>query len=87
MSDRGPVVGREAIEKWHADLFKQFHLSNSLITVDENLHPAGLEPATLVTKLKLACARFGGRRLGLVLFRALEYKQPPSFSLRLSASF
>jgi uncharacterized protein (TIGR02246 family) len=36
MSDRGPVVGREAIEKWHADLFKQFHLSNSLITVDED---------------------------------------------------
>ena len=36
MSDRGPVVGREAIEKWHADLFKQLHLSNSLITVDED---------------------------------------------------
>jgi uncharacterized protein (TIGR02246 family) len=36
MSDRGPVVGRDAIEKWHADLFKQFHLSNSLITVDED---------------------------------------------------
>jgi hypothetical protein len=26
-----------------------------------------LEPATLVTKLKLACARFGGQRVGLVL--------------------
>ena len=36
MSDRGPVIGRPAIEKYHADLFKQFHLSNSLITVDED---------------------------------------------------
>ena len=32
----GPINGREAIEKYHADLFKQFHLSNSLITVDED---------------------------------------------------
>jgi len=36
MTDRGPVIGRPAIEKYHADLFKQFHLSNSLITVDED---------------------------------------------------
>ena len=36
MTDRGPVIGRPAIEKYHADLFKQFHFSNSLITVDED---------------------------------------------------
>jgi hypothetical protein len=33
----------------------------------DHLHPAGLEPATPVTKLKLAWARFGGLRFGLVL--------------------
>ena len=32
-----------------------------------DLHPAWLEPATLVTKLKFAWARFGGQRFGLVL--------------------
>jgi uncharacterized protein (TIGR02246 family) len=30
----GPVNGREAIEKYHADLFKQVHLSDNLVTVD-----------------------------------------------------
>jgi hypothetical protein len=30
-------------------------------------NPAWLEPATLVTKLRFACARFGGQRIGLVL--------------------
>ena len=30
----GPINGREAIEKYHADLFKQIHLSNNLVTVD-----------------------------------------------------
>ena len=34
MTDRGPVIGRPAIEKYHADLFKQIHLSNNLVTVD-----------------------------------------------------
>jgi hypothetical protein len=32
-----------------------------------DLHPAGLEPAILVTKLKLAWVRFGGQRFGLIL--------------------
>jgi uncharacterized protein (TIGR02246 family) len=36
VTDRGPVKGRPAIERYHADLFKQLHLSNSLITVDED---------------------------------------------------
>jgi ketosteroid isomerase-like protein len=36
VTDTGPVNGRPAIEKYHADLFTQFHLSNSLITVDED---------------------------------------------------
>ena len=30
----GPVNGREAIEKYHADLFKQVQLSDNLVTVD-----------------------------------------------------
>jgi len=30
----GPINGRGAIEKYHADLFKQIHLSNNLVTVD-----------------------------------------------------
>ena len=28
VTDAGPIYGREAIEKWAADLFKQIHLSN-----------------------------------------------------------
>jgi hypothetical protein len=27
-ADMGPIYGREAIEKWAADLFKRIHLSN-----------------------------------------------------------
>jgi ketosteroid isomerase-like protein len=34
--DTGPVYGREAIEKWFTDLFKQVHISNHLATVDQN---------------------------------------------------
>jgi ketosteroid isomerase-like protein len=36
VSDRGPVNGRQAIEKFWADEFKQFHHSNEIVTVDEN---------------------------------------------------
>jgi uncharacterized protein (TIGR02246 family) len=36
VTDTGPVIGQPAIEKHHSDLFKQIHLSNSLITVDED---------------------------------------------------
>ena len=28
VTDSGPIYGREAIEKWAADLFKQIHFSN-----------------------------------------------------------
>ena len=36
VNDTGPVYGREAIEKYYADLFQKVHLSNWLITVDQN---------------------------------------------------
>ena len=32
----GPIFGRESIEKYYADLFKQIHLSNNLAPVDED---------------------------------------------------
>jgi len=35
LTDRGPINGRAAIEKWYADLFKQFHISNRLSKADE----------------------------------------------------
>jgi ketosteroid isomerase-like protein len=35
VADTGPIYGREAIEKYHADGFKQFHFSNSLSTADQ----------------------------------------------------
>ena len=35
VTDTGPIYGRGAIEKYHADVFKQFHFSNSLSTADQ----------------------------------------------------
>jgi hypothetical protein len=35
VTNKGPIYGREAIEKRYADLFKHFHVSNHLNTVDE----------------------------------------------------
>jgi uncharacterized protein (TIGR02246 family) len=35
VTPEGPIYGREAIEKRYADLFKHFHVSNHLNTVDE----------------------------------------------------
>ena len=34
VTDRGPINGREAIEKWYADLFQNVQFSNHVITVD-----------------------------------------------------
>ena len=34
--ETGPVTGRPAIEKYWADVFKQLHLSNEIVTVDED---------------------------------------------------
>jgi ketosteroid isomerase-like protein len=36
VNDTGPIYGREAIEKYYADLFQKVHLSNWLTTVDQN---------------------------------------------------
>jgi len=36
VTDRGPVNGREAIEKWYADLFQKVHFSDHIITIDED---------------------------------------------------
>jgi len=35
VTDSGPVYGRQAIEKWHADLFKQWHPSNHISKCDQ----------------------------------------------------
>jgi uncharacterized protein (TIGR02246 family) len=32
----GPISGRQAIEKWFADLFQRVHVSDTLITVDQD---------------------------------------------------
>ena len=34
VTDRGPINGREAIEKWYADLFKNVSFSDQIITID-----------------------------------------------------
>jgi uncharacterized protein (TIGR02246 family) len=36
LTDRGPINGREAIEKMYADLFQKVHFSDHVITVDQN---------------------------------------------------
>jgi ketosteroid isomerase-like protein len=36
VTDRGPVNGRQAIEKFHADDLQKVHVSNHLITVDDD---------------------------------------------------
>ena len=42
VTDRGPVYGREAIEKYYADLFQKMHFSDYLITPDQySPHPIG----------------------------------------------
>jgi len=36
VTDRGPVNGQEAIEKWYADLFQKVHFSDHIITIDQD---------------------------------------------------
>jgi len=36
VNDTGPIYGQEAIEKHWADVFKQVHFSNLLLTVDQD---------------------------------------------------
>ena len=36
VTDAGPVYGRQAIEKWYADMFQQFHPSNFIGKADQN---------------------------------------------------
>ena len=36
VTDGGPVNGREAIEKWYADLFKKVQFSDHVITIDQD---------------------------------------------------
>ena len=36
VTDQGPIYGREAIEKHFADVFQKVHVSNHLLTVDQN---------------------------------------------------
>jgi uncharacterized protein (TIGR02246 family) len=36
VTNRGPVYGREAIEKWHADLLRHMQFSNEVITIDQD---------------------------------------------------
>ena len=36
LNDKGPIKGREAIEKWYADLFQKLHFSDHVITVDQD---------------------------------------------------
>jgi uncharacterized protein (TIGR02246 family) len=36
VTDRGPVNGREAIEKWYADLFKRVQFTYYVITIDQD---------------------------------------------------
>jgi len=36
VNDSGPVYGRQAIEKWYADLFKQVHFTAHVIKADQD---------------------------------------------------
>ena len=36
LTDRGPIKGRQAIEKMYADLFQKLHFSDHVITVDQD---------------------------------------------------
>jgi uncharacterized protein (TIGR02246 family) len=36
LTDRGPVNGREAIEKWYAELFKKVQYTYYVITIDQD---------------------------------------------------
>jgi ketosteroid isomerase-like protein len=36
VTDTGPIYGRQAIEKLHADDFQKVHVSNHLITLDQD---------------------------------------------------
>ena len=36
VTDRGPVNGREAIQKHYADLFEKLHFSDHIITIDQD---------------------------------------------------
>ncbi len=36
LTHRGPIKGREAVEKMYADLFQKMHFSDHVITVDQD---------------------------------------------------
>jgi uncharacterized protein (TIGR02246 family) len=36
VSDSGPIYGRQAIEKWYADVFKTWHPKNRVSKIDPN---------------------------------------------------
>ena len=36
VTDRGPINGREAIEKYYVDLFQKVHFSDHVVTVDQD---------------------------------------------------
>src|SRR3977135_1109326 len=35
VTDKGAIYGRQAIEKWHADLFQQYHNKNRIAKADQ----------------------------------------------------
>ena len=37
VTDKGPVYGRQAIEKWYADVFKELHNKNFVAKADQVL--------------------------------------------------
>ncbi|HEY0794835.1 MAG TPA: SgcJ/EcaC family oxidoreductase, partial [Acidisarcina sp.] len=45
VTDQGPIFGREAIEKWHANIFQQVHFSKHLTQADQHSPPV-LGPAS-----------------------------------------
>jgi len=48
LTDRGPIKGREAIEKMYAELFQKLHFSDHVITVDQDSpHIMGSDGRTL----------------------------------------
>ena len=48
MTDRGPINGREAIEKMYGDLFQKVHFSDHVITVDQDSpHIIGTDGKTM----------------------------------------
>jgi ketosteroid isomerase-like protein len=67
VTDRGPINGRDAIQKWYADLFQNVQFSNHVITVDPI-------PLMLWVRLAIRCGQQENGTLILKVKTSVQYK-------------